>query len=244
MSYAIMRLEKRNINNIIAMFKHNERKNKNYSNEDINQELTHLNYDLIKCSSYKKKIDEELEKRYTSSRSIRRDAVLCVEVIFTSDNEFFKKLTFEQEKLYFEKSLEFLQDFVNKENVISAVVHKDETTPHMHCVFTPITKDGRLHFKSFIKNRYDLIKLQDKYYEKIVNFFPELQRGKSAKETQRKHLTTEQYKYYQKMVKGNEILEDFLKELEKIGYENLNDVNKKFVKNCSQIYDTAKKILK
>lgn len=205
MSFAIMRLSKIKIGNIGGVDKHNERKNENYSNQDINKELTHLNYNLIECQSYKKKINEELDKRYTSSRSIRSDAVLGVEVIFTSDNEFFKKLTPEQEKLYFEKSLEFLQDFASKENVISAVVHKDETTPHMHCVFTPITKDGRLHFKSFVDGKFEMKKLQDKYYEKMKEFFPELERGKSSEETQRKHLSVEQYKFEKEKEKLNEI---------------------------------------
>lgn len=205
MSFAIMRIAKIKATNIIGVDKHNERKNNNYSNEDIKQELTHLNYDLIKCPSYKKKINEELDKRYTSSRSIRKDAVLGVEVIFTSDNEFFKKLSPEQERLYFEKSLEFLQDFASKENVISAVVHKDETTPHMHCVFTPITQDGRLHFKSFVDGKFEMSKFQDKYYEKMKEFFPELERGKSSEETQRKHLSVEQYKFEKEKEKLNEI---------------------------------------
>ena len=205
MSFAIMRIAKIKATNIIGVDKHNERKNNNYSNEDIKQELTHLNYDLIKCPSYKKKINEELDKRYTSSRSIRKDAVLGVEVIFTSDNEFFKKLSPEQERLYFEKSLEFLQDFASKENVISAVVHKDETTPHMHCVFTPITQDGRLHFKSFVDGKFEMSKFQDKYYEKMKEFFPELERRKSSEETQRKHLSVEQYKFEKEKEKLNEI---------------------------------------
>ena len=225
MSFAIMRLSKIKATNIIGVDKHNERKNKNYSNEDINQELTHLNYDLIKCSSYKKKINEELEKRYTSSRSIRTDAVLGVEVIFTSDNEFFKKLTPKQERLYFEKSLEFLKEFAGEKNVISATVHKDETTPHMHCVFTPITDDGRLHFRSFVDGKFEMKKLQDRYYAKMKEFFPELERGKSSEETQRKHLSVEQYKLEKEKEKLNEIKTD-LENVKKEQQEREKEIQK------------------
>lgn len=193
MSFAIMRIAKIKAGSIGGTDKHNERKNKNYSNEDINLELSHLNYNLIECKSYKSAIDKQLEERYTASRSIRKDAVLGVEVIFTSDNEFFKKLTPEQERLYFEKSLEFLKDFAGEKNVISAVVHKDEKTPHLHCVFTPITDDGRLHFKSFINGKFELSKLQDKYYDYISKDF-NLERGKSAEQTKRKHLSVAEYK--------------------------------------------------
>ena len=85
MSYCIMRFEKRKANNITGMQIHNDRATENHSNEDINKELSHLNYDLIECPSYKKKINEELEKRYKVNKSLRKDATLGVEVIFTSD---------------------------------------------------------------------------------------------------------------------------------------------------------------
>ena len=197
MSYCIMRLEKRKANNITGMQIHNDRATENHANEDIKKELSHLNYDLIECPSYKKKINEELEKRYKVNKSLRKDANLCVEVIFTSDKEFFDKLTPEQERLYFEKSLEFLKEFAGEKNIISATVHKDETTPHLHAVFMPLTDDGRLNYKDFINTKYDLINLQDKYHEKMREYFPELERGKSSKETKKKHLSVEDFKLKQ-----------------------------------------------
>lgn len=193
MSFAIMRIEKLKAGNISGCQKHNERENENYSNEDINRDLSHLNYNLIECNSYKEAINKQIEERYLSMRSIRKDAVVGVEVLFTSDNEFFKNLTEEEEKKYFEKSLEFLKDFVGEKNVISATVHKDEKTPHMHCVFTPIDENGKLKFKSFINGRNDLIKMQDNYHKFISQDF-DLERGKSVKETQKKHLSVMEFK--------------------------------------------------
>lgn len=213
MSYCIMRLEKRKANNITGMQIHNDRATENHSNEDINKELSHLNYDLIECPSYKKKINEELEKRYKVNKSLRKDATLGVEVIFTSDKDFFDKLTPEQERLYFEKSLEFLKEFAGEKNVISATVHKDETTPHLHAVFMPLTDDGRLNYKDFINTKYDLINLQDRYHEKMREYFPELERGKSSKETKKKHLSVEQFKLNQ-LEKNLEKLQNEKKETE------------------------------
>ena len=213
MSYCIMRLEKRKANNITGMQIHNDRATENHSNEDINKELLHLNYDLIDCPSYKKKINEELEKRYKVNKSLRKDATLGVEVIFTSDKDFFDKLTPEQERLYFEKSLEFLKEFAGEKNVISATVHKDETTPHLHAVFMPLTDDGRLNYKDFINTKYDLINLQDRYHEKMREYFPELERGKSSKETKKKHLSVEQFKLNQ-LEKNLEKLQNEKKETE------------------------------
>lgn len=198
MSYAIMRLEKRNSNNIGGMFKHNERKTENHSNEDINKDLSHLNYQLIECDSYKDKINQEIKDRYKVNKSIRKDAVLCVEVLFTSDKEFFDKLTPEQEKKYFEKSVEFLKEQFGEKNVVFATVHKDETTPHLHAGFIPLTDDGRLNYKNFVNGREGLIQLQDKYFEKMVEFFPELERGQNSKETKARHLANQEYKIQQK----------------------------------------------
>lgn len=194
MSYAIMRIEKRNVGNITGMFKHNERKNENYSNEDINKKLSKLNYQLIECNSYKDKINNEIKERYKINKTIRKDAVLCAEFIFTSDKEFFDKLTLEQERLYFEKSVEFLKENFGEKNVVFATVHKDETTPHLHAGIVPITEDGRLSYKSFVNGKLDLIKLQDKYYEKMNQFFPMLERGKNVKETKSKHIENREYK--------------------------------------------------
>lgn len=198
MSYAIMRMEKRNASNIVGMFKHNERKNENYSNKDINRELSSQNYQLIECDSYKEKINQEIKERYKVNKSIRKDAVLCVETVFTSDKEFFDKLTPEQEKIYFEKSVEFLKEQFGEKNIIFATVHKDETTPHLHAGFIPMTDDGRLSYKNFVNSKYDLIKLQDKYFEKMVEFFPELERGQNSKETKARHLANQEYKIQQK----------------------------------------------
>ena len=221
MSYCIMRLEKRKANNIIGMQIHNDRATENHSNEDIKKELSYLNYNLIECPSYKKKINDELAKRYKVNKSLRKDANLCVEVIFTSDKDFFDKLTPEQERLYFEKSLEFLKEFAGEKNVISATVHKDETTPHLHAVFMPLTDDGRLNYKDFINTKYDLIDLQDKYHKKMTEFFPELERGKSSEETQRKHLSIEQYKYEQTTSKLNELKKEQKEREEEI--KRIND---------------------
>lgn len=198
MSYAIMRLEKRNSKNIVGMFRHNERKTENHSNEDINKDLSYLNYQLIECDSYSDKINKEIKDRYKVNKSIRKDAVLCVEVLFTSDKNFFEKLTPEQEKIYFEKSVEFLKEQFGEKNVIFATVHKDETTPHLHAGFIPMTDDGRLNYKSFVNGRDGLIKLQNEYYEKMVELFPELERGQNAKETKAKHIANQEYKIQQK----------------------------------------------
>ncbi|WP_438531657.1 MobV family relaxase, partial [Cetobacterium sp.] len=203
-----MRFEKRKSVNVKGMELHNERKTENHSNTDIDLEKKYLNYDLVKCENYKKKIDEEINKRYKGQKAIRKDAVLCTEVLFTSDKDFFDKIGEEKEKIYFEKSLEFLERKFGKENIISAKVHKDESTPHLHAVIVPLHSDGSLSMKKFVDGKKDLAKLQDEFYEHISKEFPQMERGLSAKETKRKNLSVDEFK------KATNYLENQIKDLQ------------------------------
>ena len=187
MSYAIMRFEKRQATNIKGMENHNERKTENHSNEEIEADKSHLNYDLVSCSNYKEAIDKELSERYTKKTAIRKDAVVATEFLFTSDKEFFDKLSPGEEKKYFDECLDFLKDEFGEKNIISAKVHKDEKTPHLHAVVVPLHDDGSLSMKKYVDRKKDLIKLQDSFYSKISKEFPQLERGQSKTLTESKH---------------------------------------------------------
>lgn len=52
----------------------------------------------------------------------------------TSDKEFFDTIGEEETKRYFRECYNFVAEYkgLGKENIISAVVHMDEATPHMH----------------------------------------------------------------------------------------------------------------
>ena len=44
---------------------------------------------------------------------------------------------------FFQRAADFLIGRVGRENIVSAVVHMDEKTPHLHLTFVPLTKDNR-----------------------------------------------------------------------------------------------------
>ena len=54
-----------------------------------------------------------------------------------------KELTPEELPLFFNETYKFLNDRYGKENVISAYVHMDETTPHIHYAFVPVVIDKK-----------------------------------------------------------------------------------------------------
>lgn len=61
-----------------------------------------------------------------------------------------------EQREYFERTVKFMKDEIGEDRIISAVVHMDEATPHMHLVFCPINKDGKLSAKSILGNQKSL----------------------------------------------------------------------------------------
>ncbi len=116
---------------------------------------------------------------------VRKDSVRVVEALVTASPEFFKDKTNREIKAYFEYALEFLRSKQNTQTFISAVVHMDEKTPHLHLCFVPLTADGRLSAKEIIGNRKNLVKWQDEFWQHMVKQYPELERGESASQTGR-----------------------------------------------------------
>lgn len=58
----------------------------------------------------------------------------------------------EKQQAFFRQSLDFIANRYGKENILSAVIHMDEKTPHMHVDLTPI-RDGRLTAKAILRGQ-------------------------------------------------------------------------------------------
>ena len=175
MSYAICHIQKiKGSGNITGMQIHNRReRNHSNSNPDIDFSLSHNNYNLCfntatSKKSYNEYIDEQIKARYKGKKSIRKDAVKMVSVLFTSDEAFFSTHSKKQEREFFQDCYQWACDRWGRENIICAVVHKDEKTPHMHLAFVPLTEDGRLSAKSCVGDGGKALqKLQDDFHKAI-----------------------------------------------------------------------------
>jgi hypothetical protein len=188
MSYAIMRFKKRKAGGIASCDKHNERKKSEYkSNPDIDPTRSHENAHIIDCGgkTYKRAIDERIA---SVGAKARKDSVLLVETLITASPELMEGMDAGEQRRYFEYATEFIAERVGRDNIISAVIHNDERTPHMHLVFVPLTKDGRLSAKEVLGNRSKLCKWQDDFHAHMVKRYPDLERGKSAADTHRQHI--------------------------------------------------------
>ena len=117
-----------------------------------------------------------------------------VEALGTASPEFFKGKKKGEIKAYFQEALDFIREHQDSKTIISAVVHMDEKTPHMHLSFVPLTADGRLSAKEIVGNKKKLTQWQDRFWEHMVKKYPDLERGESASQTGRDHIPPRLFK--------------------------------------------------
>ncbi|WP_338631960.1 MobV family relaxase [Clostridium baratii] len=192
MSYLVCHFGKYKSSNVFGLQKHNQRENKNYSNKDLDISKSHLNYDLVNSSpiNFRTTINNLIDEKRKSDRAVRKDAVVYCECIISSDQNFFKNLSLDKQKLFFRESLEFLGQKLGKDNIISANVHMDETTPHMHVGFVPIQGDSLSAKKVLNRNFLRNIHNQMPKFLKDNGF--DIERGKE--DAKFKHMETREYK--------------------------------------------------
>lgn len=181
MPYAILRFQKRKAGGVAACERHNERKKEAYkSNPDIDMERSKNNYHLIAPPkyTYKKEINRMVAE---AGCRTRKDSVMMVETLITASPEFMNQLPPEEQKAYFQTALDFISERVGKQNILSAVVHMDERTPHMHLCFVPITPDNKLSAKAILGNQKSLSEWQTAYQKSILTDYVKKQGWHIAK---------------------------------------------------------------
>lgn len=191
--YAILRFAKYKGPEIGHIESHNERTKEKYaSNPDVDTSRSHLNFHLV---TPQRKYRAEAEKQIAEAGCrTRSDSVRVVEALVTASPEFFKGKKKGEIKAYFQEALGFIQEHQDPKTIISAVVHMDEKTPHMHLCFIPLTADGRLSAKEIVGNKKKLTQWQDQFWEYMVKKYPDLERGESASKTGRDHIPPRLFK--------------------------------------------------
>ena len=207
--FAILRFAKYKGPEISKIEAHNERTKKEYkSNPDVDQSRSKDNVHLITPErKYRAESDRQIKAAGCRTRS---DSVRLVEAMFTATPEFFKGKTQVEIRSFFQEALEFLTAHQAKETIISAVIHMDEKTPHMHLSFVPLTEDGRLCAKDIVGDRKHLTWWQDEYWKHMVKKYPDLERGRSASETGRDHIPPRIFKEMTQLTKQRRKLEELL----------------------------------
>lgn len=208
---------------------HIDRKTLNHSNKDIDTDKTHLNYDLCeKEGDLQSRYQERLSEVYCMKRA---DVKSCAGWVLTLPEEL-KESSSEQQKEFFESSYVFFKNRYGEKNVLSATVHNDETTPHLHFAFMPVVFDEK-------KNR-------EKVSAKIVLNRNEL---KNFHQDLDNHLKENLHFYEKGVLNGNtigiddiKILKEKSKDIEKLK-SNLDSKKKEILKEYKEINVSPKKHL-
>ena len=278
LNYAIFRSEPiYTLSDLAQIGSHNKREKKAYnSNPDIKLELTKDNIQLVPLNEKYVKGFYELTKEYkkeheTKMKNERPDRkrtfkqmldksknVVADELLFTATHTFFENMSKEDIKKWADTCMEFVYNDLGytKDQVLHAVVHMDEKTPHVHCVVVPLIRkyDNRckkekytISKKAYIKDKIHLSELQDKYHKRLADKGFDLERG--IKNSDNEHISIKEYKKItrklnQKLDVRNEKLESAISDLDnkmKTNKETLFD--KDYVKIKKDTFDSMNKVI-
>lgn len=202
--FCIMRTEKRKRTDLGGIQRENTRTATEYNNK-VSPGMDILNVTLRESNNWLRDIDNEIK---TAGARTRSNSVLALDTIYTASSEFFQGKTNEENDKFFRDCLKFHDSHFG--HIISAVVHYDETTPHLHVISVPLTQDGRLSARDVIGNKAKMSKTQDAFFEQVGKSYG-LERGIHMDgQEKRQHISAQEHELReirQKIARGQEELE-------------------------------------
>jgi len=206
--YAVMRFAKlKNMGQIKALGKHNERERETRNADEARRED---NVRLAGSGDW----CADVQARLDTVPTIRANAVLALEYVMTASKEFYAQGD-DQERAarldeWTERSMGWLRERFGAENVVAAVLHKDELTPHVQAVVVPITEAGRLSATHYVDGAEKLHEMQTSYaravedlglvrgvqgsvatHQTVQEYYAKIQELTPAPEIVRQHLEVE-----------------------------------------------------
>ena len=157
---------------------HFERKTDHHTNKEIDVAKTYLNQDLISDGSdMLSRFNERLNDVYC----MKRDDVKALATWIVTLPEALSEVPYEQQSAFFEATKQFLDDRYGQKNAVAAVVHYDETTPHLHYAFVPVVFDAKKErYKVSAKEvltRHDLQTFHDDLDQNLKVVLPFYEQG-------------------------------------------------------------------
>lgn len=159
--FCIMRTEKRKKSDLSGIQKENTRTATEYNNK-VAPGMDIFNVTLKESNDWLQDINREIQAAGAKARS---NSVMALDTIYTASANFFQGKTNAENDKFFQDCLKFHENHFG--HIISAVVHYDETTPHLHVISVPLTKDGRLSARDVIGNKAKMSKTQDAFFEQV-----------------------------------------------------------------------------
>lgn len=202
--YCIMRIEKRKRQDIGGLQRENNRTATEYNNR-VEPGMDILNVDLLHSDNWMQDIQQEIDRAGARTRS---NSVVALDTIYTASSEFFTDKSNTENDTFFRDCLRFHQQRFG--HVISAVIHYDETTAHMHVISVPLTRDGRLSARDVVGNRTHMRHLQSQFYEQVGRGYG-LERGIQQDGPEKaQHITAQEHRL-------REVKQEAQRELDTLG---------------------------
>lgn len=202
--YCIMRIEKRKRQDIGGLQRENNRTATEYNNQ-VQPGMDILNVDLLHSDNWMQDIQQEIDRAGARTRS---NSVVALDTIYTASSEFFTDKSNTENDTFFRDCLRFHQQHFG--HVISAVIHYDETTAHMHVISVPLTRDGRLSARDVVGNRTQMRRIQTEFYEQVGRGYG-LERGvQQDGPEKREHITAQEHRL-------REVKQETQRELDRLG---------------------------
>ncbi|RBU87739.1 plasmid recombination enzyme [Escherichia coli] len=168
-AYAIMRCKKlAKMGNVAASLKHAYRER-----ETPNADASRTPDNEHRAASSTDEAMGRIRELLPDKR--RKDAVLAVEYVMTASPEWWKQASQEQQAAFFDQAHKWLADKYGADRIVTASIHRDETSPHMTAFVVPLTQDGRLSAKEFIGNKAQMTRDQTTFAAAVADLG--LQRG-------------------------------------------------------------------
>lgn len=186
--YCIMRMEKRKRSDIAGLQREATRTALEYNNR-VMPGMEIYNQELVHSDAWLTDIQREIDAAGAKTRS---NSVIGLDTVYTASKEFFKLNDNQTVDSYFRDCLAYHRQRYG--HVISAIVHYDEETPHMHVLSVPLTRDGRLSAREIVGNRVTMAHAQDTFFEQVGQRY-ELERGVHMDgPKKRSHISAQQHR--------------------------------------------------
>ena len=189
MPRAIARILKLNASNINSSGMHTRREQETLN---ANPEVTNVRF--VGSDDWRSLKEIAIER--IGEQTIRKNAVLAVEILLTASPEYFRPDCPERAGYYesqrlidWQKQVKTWLDNKYGDRIVRAELHLDESTPHIHAYLVPLDERGKLNCRGIFGGRQKLSQFQDSYAAAMASLG--LERG--VRGSRAKHTSVKQY---------------------------------------------------
>ena len=238
---ASVKIKRNNISGYARHIFREDESNLNHKNENIDNDLSCLNETYVldrKNFTYERvenvsEIKNAVEERLKDvKRNLRVDATVVRPLILQLDPTWYEDNKHDEKRINksFKDMIHFAEKEFHTENIVALSIHRDETSPHIHLCFVPVTDDGRLNQKEYFSNPASLKALHKRFKEHMQLLGYDIEKSVRKANKHVRRITEEEYRTLEEV-------EDKIEELNR-RQKLLNDM---FVKNKLREQELANK---